>query len=862
MSLTHALTPLKAILSLHSHKPIDIEINKGDNIKDAVANIIQTHAVAPYLSVSVLSLVMASMRNTLQLNALDTLHTPYPIKDLRDQFITHYRANTLQYNTDIEQDIFPRAYHTLVHCPISSIFDTLLELEQNYSLAIQAHDAAREQELAILQARHAQDIEPTSGSSPSNMTHLFASHVEDMEVFQATWASDLLQAQQTQRQEYRDFVIELYREYQFRLASLTDGNSGRPEDDTLVMAGKKLDGKEIIATAAGRIPQWENKRDRSSIGSQLTGYSVATFSGTTEASLPPPVSSASTAAMTTTPTLSAVESTGHRQRQSSSASLGSVSQHVSPSPNEHTALARTRSSSQVEGREKQKTVKSIQDTTETPFVLQPHTTEQPTTLRPETPQKLMAAMQLHQSSPLQSASTPFKRSASVHQIQRPMISNASSPAHSRKSSWNEAMGTAPTSRRHSLQKMATSPSLLHLTGPGAHKHGTHKGWNPISFLQQQKQAMENTNLSSVRKLGGWLGKAMENLGIENDESDPRFSQEVSGAGFLNSQQLVESFTITLGTAQIKSTHNLRLLVADLGSDILQPPTYDAQREMAYKAQTATKLYTSNLSAVIVLVDLHELKQEHNGEASFGWWQYKTGKGSNKALFERCQHSTEFHFPDIESQLTTIEADFATRPNELQEGCFFITRHSNLPLSQTVFHLVVDSQAIIYTELSNRHLLMTGLRNILRLVTRFDISSLSIPLLLLPDRYLEQPEHYLGIMDHHQQQQHKLWLQKRGEVTMKCVKGFLIENSRSGKRLQTDENVFGGGMRNVEFILPSLSAIYTSHTSPTSPITASMVRTGTNVVPTPTLSGGFRQSQEVELAFQQFRTLLVHLFRTS
>lgn len=113
--------------------------------------------------------------------------------------------------------------------------------------------------------------------------------------------------------------------------------------------------------------------------------------------------------------------------------------------------------------------------------------------------------------------------------------------------------------------------------------------------------------------------------------------------------------------------------------------------MAYKAQTATKLYTSHISAIIVLVELSELNRsrDHQGSA-YGWRQYRTGKGSNKALFDRCRHSTEFHFPDIESQLTVIESDFASRPDGLQEGNFFVTRHSNLPLTQVVFHLIIDS----------------------------------------------------------------------------------------------------------------------------------------------------------------------------
>jgi hypothetical protein len=132
--------------------------------------------------------------------------------------------------------------------------------------------------------------------------------------------------------------------------------------------------------------------------------------------------------------------------------------------------------------------------------------------------------------------------------------------------------------------------------------------------------------------------------------------------------------------------------------------------------------------------------------------------------------------------------------------------------------------------------MTGLRNILKLTTHFDISSISIPLLFLPDRFLQQPE----LSQFTEPQQHALWLQKRGEAVMKCIKGYLIENSRSGKRVQNEgldraESINGGGMRNVEFLLPNQDKVYTTATP---------------------------SQQEVEVAFQQFRTLLVNLFRAS
>lgn len=186
-------------------------------------------------------------------------------------------------------------------------------------------------------------------------------------------------------------------------------------------------------------------------------------------------------------------------------------------------------------------------------------------------------------------------------------------------------------------------------------------------------------------------------------------------------------------------------------------------------------------------------------------------------------------------------------------------------------------AILTTDISNRHPLIIGLKNILKMITQFDISSLSIPLLVLPDRF-------------NNEQRDSIWLQKRGEVVMKCIKGFLIENSRSGKRVQNEgldraESMGGGGMRNIEFLLPSQPDIYGRSSSAAggnkSAVAAGGAGAGADIgtttaasgttpnTPNSALTGGAEQDtmtgaapQEVEIAFQQFRTLLVNLFRTS
>lgn len=165
--------------------------------------------------------------------------------------------------------------------------------------------------------------------------------------------------------------------------------------------------------------------------------------------------------------------------------------------------------------------------------------------------------------------------------------------------------------------------------------------NNWSTFFQQKQPLASPNtLSSVRKIGGWLGR--KNLegdgnGLEyfyincslpcsiaifgntiwpiQINVDPFFSfQKSHGPNLqLDNPQLVESFTISLGN-QVKSTHNLRLLASDT-EDLLS--SSNDVRDMAYRGQTAANLYSQNLTAVVLLLTPED------------WLKYKLGESANK-----------------------------------------------------------------------------------------------------------------------------------------------------------------------------------------------------------------------------------------
>ena len=122
-------------------------------------------------------------------------------------------------------------------------------------------------------------------------------------------------------------------------------------------------------------------------------------------------------------------------------------------------------------------------------------------------------------------------------------------------------------------------------------------------------------------------------------------------------------------------------------------------------------------------------------------------------------STEFHFPTLEQQLEGVRSEvkrssswrtdywakkaaaeaalgggdgMATGSKRdfsaLNTGDFYLTRHSNLCETHVVFHMVVDD-TLDNINISSRHPVIMGLRNVLKTACLNDITSLTVPLLL-------------------------------------------------------------------------------------------------------------------------------------
>ncbi|XP_014665687.1 PREDICTED: protein C12orf4-like [Priapulus caudatus] len=174
----------------------------------------------------------------------------------------------------------------------------------------------------------------------------------------------------------------------------------------------------------------------------------------------------------------------------------------------------------------------------------------------------------------------------------------------------------------------------------------------------------------------------------------------------NTTRLEESFTIHLG-AQLKTTHNIRLLCADIldlcrhkpnkvGGIIVPQPQ---------RLQTAMSLYSNSLSGLILLVD--------NRLSSY--------TGIKRDFARVCEESTEFHFPDLESQFEAIRED-ALRANDWRASQ---KTEQNLEC--------VSSNSTLSSASSNS-----------------ETQEMTIP-----------------------------WCLKRAELVFKCVKGFMIESTSWG-----------------------------------------------------------------------------------
>ncbi|KAG0030780.1 hypothetical protein BGZ81_002192 [Podila clonocystis] len=611
---------------------------------------------------------------------------------IQNTMIENYRSHTSQFYTQPEENMFPEAYHTLVHSPIPHLFDAILDLEREYAGEVDALLSARDAEISEIQARHSAAL---AGDVPQrNLNHLSTKHVEVMEVVQATWNSQLDDLQSIQRSKYQEFVLELYsisKKRQLKVQSPNpDSNSQRDVDNS-------MDGKDMVAEAMRNIG--ERKSNVEGLPTRKSQIDAKPF--------PPPPSEPLQDAPKSTEASDVPET--HTQHTSLEEQTPPQASNPEPSPTPPPKPPR-KEDPELDGM-----IKSIlemgfdMDQARGALTIANRNMDHAINLLLEQPDNIPRLLKAKEKvdAMKENARQKNRTQSSPQQPHPSLVANRPAPSEQ------------PPSRPLDRSASVSSPRPVI---PGvASGTSRDKAWSPLPFLQQQKNALLTNNANpSVKKFGGWLNKAIENFGLDDDHDIGQSRAQAAPVS-----NLTESFTVVLGSSHSKVTHNLRLMVFD-PAEIFPSNRVKSERDAAIQAQTASSLYGQNLTGLVQLVDIHD------------WAKYKAGQVCHQEFFQSCQTSTELHFDSIEKQLEALEEDIPLDGSTLHEGDFIITRHSNLPMIHVVFHLFYSPST--FTEQSDfppKPNFLSGLRSIIRTAHRYEITMLSIPFLMLPPSFENQ-----------------------------------------------------------------------------------------------------------------------------
>ncbi|TNN00947.1 hypothetical protein fugu_012193 [Takifugu bimaculatus] len=263
----------------------------------------------------------------------------------------------------------------------------------------------------------------------------------------------------------------------------------------------------------------------------------------------------------------------------------------------------------------------------------------------------------------------------------------------------------------------------------------------------------------------------------------------SGSRVFEEQPLLEeSFTIHLG-AQLKTMHNLRLVRADV-LDFCKHRRHGSSGTKLRRLQTALSLYSSSLCGLVLLVD-NRVNSYSGIKRDFATVAKECTDflcschrsrlcdvGMQQVLlYARAQRSSKHKDqPEISRNGGDDKSKALERnPSNISPGEFYVSRHSNLSEVHVVFHLCVDDN-VRSGNITARDPAIMGLRNILKVCCTHDVTTITVPLLLVHDMSEEMTIP---------------WCLKRAELVFKCVKGFMMEMASWD----------GGISRTVQFLVP-------------------------------------------------------------
>ncbi|KAI6656843.1 hypothetical protein LOD99_16146 [Oopsacas minuta] len=120
-------------------------------------------------------------------------------------------ANYAHYPAQPDETTFSEIYHALVN---SNALDTLLQLEHTSTIAVAELTKARANAMQQLLARQRLQMENALNiqSSDHNINILARDHTQEREAMEVRWDSEVCQMVDSQKREYREFVLNLHDE--------------------------------------------------------------------------------------------------------------------------------------------------------------------------------------------------------------------------------------------------------------------------------------------------------------------------------------------------------------------------------------------------------------------------------------------------------------------------------------------------------------------------------------------------------------------------------------------------------------------------------------------------------------------------
>ncbi|KAK3922873.1 Protein C12orf4-like protein [Frankliniella fusca] len=148
------------------------------------------------------------------------------VEEIIKNFERLFKEETAEYAAprgSTDEELFATVYHKLVHSPA---LEAMLQVEHAYSIVVNEMTTQRDDELAALTERQGKEMSHlVSGigdfSTEAEVNSLAARHCEDQNMVQAKINSQIDSLQETQRREYREWLMKLLEEQAEEASSVT-----------------------------------------------------------------------------------------------------------------------------------------------------------------------------------------------------------------------------------------------------------------------------------------------------------------------------------------------------------------------------------------------------------------------------------------------------------------------------------------------------------------------------------------------------------------------------------------------------------------------------------------------------------------